>query len=319
MRQGGTREVNRSSSKYHIPPWPRTLSKWFVKTALRVPEDYQSSPLPPRLGMEVEELDCGCLVPRHMRRWVTFSAVRCRWRHESSSTVGERFQQYCQGSSWTRFCLYLGAFHRGPKSHLVLLDKNVNGVVYRDILRDTLVLFARLPFVATPDCSPIEHLWDELGHAINNMDTPPPQTKNPKNKKKTMWTPPGPVGSVGQYPCGMPVASSDLSLITDICNVSITAMITWTREVSYKHMFNCLSISCHDRFSMFLYIKMKISYLDLFLSYLWITCQCIIFNKSVLILQVIIYHQPRALANERNNTCRVLMNFAFPDCAQVSK
>ena len=90
---------------------------------------------------------------------------------------------------------------------LVLLDRNVSGMVYGDILRNTLVPFAMQHFgdnfhyqdenamphhskvvtdclqqediteidqPAQPfDCNPIEHLWDELGHAINNMGHPP--------------------------------------------------------------------------------------------------------------------------------------------------
>ena len=123
---------------------------------------------------------------------------------------GERFRQDCQGArvqAGGGSVHVWGAFHRGAKSPLVVLDRNVNGVVYRDILRDTLVPFARQHFgdnfryqddnatphrsrvvtdylqqeditkmdqpAISPDCNPIEHLWDELGRAISNMDHPP--------------------------------------------------------------------------------------------------------------------------------------------------
>ena len=29
------------------------------------------------------------------------------------------------------------------------------------------------PPARSPDCDPIEHIWDELGHAITSMDNPP--------------------------------------------------------------------------------------------------------------------------------------------------
>ena len=123
---------------------------------------------------------------------------------------GERFRPGCQahrvqagGSSvhvW-------GAFHNSAKSPLVLPDGYLTGVPYRGILQNTLVPFARhyfgdnyryqddnatshrarvvLDFLQqgnvtkmeqpprTPDCNPIEHLWDELGRAISSMDNPP--------------------------------------------------------------------------------------------------------------------------------------------------
>ena len=100
-----------------------------------------------------------------------------------------------------------GAFHNSAKSPLVLPDRYLTGVLYRGILQNTLVPFARHYFgdnyryqdnIATPhrarvvldflqqgdvtkmeqpprspDCNPIEHLWDELGRAINSMDNPP--------------------------------------------------------------------------------------------------------------------------------------------------
>ena len=106
-------------------------------------------------------------------------------------------------------------FHRDAKSPLVLLDRNVNGVAYRDILQDFLVPFVRQHFgdhfryqddnatprsrvvtdylqqeditkmdqpAQSPDCNPVEHLWDELGRPINNMN-------HPQNNCQAMFNP----------------------------------------------------------------------------------------------------------------------------------
>ena len=115
------------------------------------PVDCQSSPALPRLGMEVAELDCGCLVPRYLRRWGRFSAVPSRWLHESSSTAGSTLPArlpccHSKVQAGGGSVHVWGAFHRGARSPLVLLDRNVKDVVYRDSLRDTFVPFARQHF-----------------------------------------------------------------------------------------------------------------------------------------------------------------------------
>ena len=93
--------------------------------------------------MEVAELDCGCLVPRLLWRWVTFSAVSCRWPHEFVDWKNASSKSARLSGSKLEGVLSMSEGHStgAPKSPLVLLDRNVNGVVYRGILWDTLVLF----------------------------------------------------------------------------------------------------------------------------------------------------------------------------------
>ena len=123
---------------------------------------------------------------------------------------GERFRPGCQAhrvQAGGGSVHVWGAFHNSVKSPLVLPDGYLTGVLYRDILQNTLVPFARhyfgdnyryqddnatphrarvvLDFLQqgnvtkmeqpprSPDCNPIEHLRDELGRAINSMDNPP--------------------------------------------------------------------------------------------------------------------------------------------------
>ena len=123
---------------------------------------------------------------------------------------GERFQPGCQAhrvQAGGGFVSVWGAFHNRAKSLLVLPDGYLTGVLYRGMLQNTLVLFARhyfgdnsryqddnatphragvvLDFLQqgnvtkmeqpprSPDCNPIAHLWDELGQAISSMDNPP--------------------------------------------------------------------------------------------------------------------------------------------------
>ena len=115
-----------------------------------------------------------------------------------------------------------GAFHNSAKSPLVLPDGYLTGVLYRGILQNTLVPFARhyfgdnyryqddnttphrarvvLDFLQqgnvtkieqpprSPDCNPIEHLWDELGWAISSMDNPPQNLDELRQALLDKWT-----------------------------------------------------------------------------------------------------------------------------------
>ena len=127
------------------PTWGQSLP--CSQDPEKAPVDCQSSPDPPPIGTEVAELDYGCLVPPHLGKWVTFSAVPCQRPHDRSLTARRLLPERlpgCQGPSggWRWFYPWW-AFHRVVKSPLVLRDRNVNGVVHRDILWDSLVPFAR--------------------------------------------------------------------------------------------------------------------------------------------------------------------------------
>ena len=64
---------------------------------------------------------------------------------------GERFLDACTGArvqAGGGSVQIWAAFHSGAKTPLVTLDRNVTGVVYRDIMQNSLVPFARHHFGA---------------------------------------------------------------------------------------------------------------------------------------------------------------------------
>lgn len=103
----------------------------------------------------------------------------------------------------------MGAITKDSKSELVILDSNVTGQTYRQLLQEHAIPFARLhlpggfyyqddnatahraatvknflaaegihclPWPAqSPDMNPIEHMWDVLGRRIQER-SPPPST-----------------------------------------------------------------------------------------------------------------------------------------------
>ena len=163
------------------------------------------------MGAEVAEPDRGPLAACHLRWFESrFQLYPADGRLRVRDLPGERSRPGCQAhrvQAGGGSVHVWGAFHNSAKSPLVLPDGYLTGVLYRGILQNILVPFARhyfgdnyryqddnatphrakvvLDFLQqgnvtkmeqpprSPDCNPIEHLWDEMGRAISSMDNPP--------------------------------------------------------------------------------------------------------------------------------------------------
>ena len=136
--------------------------------------------------------------------------LRLEWAQRWRNLTVAHFQPGCQAhrvQAGGGSVHVWGAFHNSAKSPLVLPDGYLTGLLYRGISQNNLVPFARhyfgdnyryqddndtphrarvvLDFLQqgnvtkmeqpprSPNCNPIEHLWDELGRAISSMDNPP--------------------------------------------------------------------------------------------------------------------------------------------------
>ena len=156
------------------------------------------------------EPDSGPLAACNLRWRVEIPTYPIDGRLRVRHLPGERFRPGCQAhrvQAGGGSVHVWGAFHNSAKSPLVLPDGYLTGVLYRGILQNTLVPFARHYFgdnyryqddnatphrarvvldflqqgnvtkmeqpAKSPDCNPIEHLWDELGQAFSSMDNPP--------------------------------------------------------------------------------------------------------------------------------------------------
>jgi len=134
----------------------------------------------------------------------TDGRIRVR-RRAGEQLLDENIQARIQGGGGSVHVW--GAFCSTSVSTLVVLDQNVTGVVYEDILRNHLVPYAQEIFQGncrfqhdnapahtsrvvrqfleeneiqvleqpslSPDMNPIENLWAELGRAVRNRDNPP--------------------------------------------------------------------------------------------------------------------------------------------------
>lgn len=114
-----------------------------------------------------------------------------------------------------------GAFCYDGKAPLVVLDVNVTGLVYRDIMQNTLVPYARGMFQhnfryqddnarphrsrvvvdyltqegilgmdqppKSPDVNPIEHLWSDMSRELSTMDNPPQTLPELRRVLRQIW------------------------------------------------------------------------------------------------------------------------------------
>ena len=174
-----------------------------------------------RGGAEVAEPDNGPLAACHLRWWVQIPTLPDRWQAKVASfTWWARCQAYriqAGGGSVHDW----GAFHSGARSALVRPDQYLTSELYRGILQNTLVPFARQHFrdnynyqndnatphrawvapdflqqgnitkvtqsARSPDFHLIDHIWDELGRAVTSMDNPPHNLGGLRQTQPNKW------------------------------------------------------------------------------------------------------------------------------------
>ena len=86
-----------------------------------------------------------------------------------------------------------GAFHSGAKSPLVLPNRCLTSELYRATPHRGWVVLQQgnitkmVQSTRSSDCNPIEHIWDELGHAITSMENPPQNLGEPHQALSDKW------------------------------------------------------------------------------------------------------------------------------------
>ena len=110
---------------------------------------------------------------------------------------GKRFQRRCQAYRSHLVVVWYTSgelFTVVPKSPLVFPDDHYqddnatphHARVVLNILQPSNVTRMEQP-ARSPDCNPIEHIWDELGSAIPSMDNPPQNLGELRQALQDKW------------------------------------------------------------------------------------------------------------------------------------